>query len=67
MLKLTVRLSYVAYVTLIYKIDSFLAQVSTRLPGNFLYSVLIGWWLAIIYILLGFLMAISIVGMPYGS
>ena len=40
--------------------------VSTFRPFNLLYVLLFGWWQALIYIIAGFLMFITIIGKDYG-
>ncbi|XP_062856139.1 uncharacterized protein cax2 [Trichomycterus rosablanca] len=34
--------------------------------GNFLYVLLFGWWLSLVYVLIGILMFITIIGIPHG-
>lgn len=40
-------------------------QVSTLRPSNLVYLLLVGWWLALIYVLVGVLMFITIIGRSY--
>ncbi|XP_060601069.1 uncharacterized protein LOC132754458 [Ruditapes philippinarum] len=39
--------------------------VSTIRPTNILYFLLVGWWLAVVYVIVAFLMAITIIGRSY--
>ncbi|XP_033744233.1 putative cation exchanger C521.04c [Pecten maximus] len=41
-------------------------NVSTLRPSNMLYVLLFGWWLALLYLLVGCLMFITLVGWRYG-
>ncbi len=41
--------------------------VPTLRPGNLLYMMLIGWWLALIYLIIGCVMCLTIIGFPYGK
>ena len=43
------------------------SSVSVLRPGNVLYVVLFGWWIALIYLLLAGLMAVTIVGKTYSK
>ncbi|KAL4230443.1 hypothetical protein ACF0H5_010825 [Mactra antiquata] len=42
-------------------------KVSTVRPTNILYLLLIGWWLALIYVLVACIMALTIIGWPYSK
>ena len=44
----------------------FIVAVVTFRPSNVVYSVLIGWWLSLIYILIAGLMFLTIIGKDYG-
>ncbi|XP_060073315.1 uncharacterized protein LOC132553120 [Ylistrum balloti] len=41
-------------------------NVSTLRPSNLLYVLLFGWWLALLYLIVGCLMFLSVVGWNYG-
>lgn len=40
-------------------------RVSTCRPPNILYVILVGWWLALIYVIIALLMALTIIGRAY--
>eukprot|EP00911_Craspedida_sp_UC1_P000793 UC1_evm1s606 len=40
---------------------------STLSAGNLLYAVLFGWWVALIYVVCGILMYLTVVGRDYGA
>ncbi|KAH9513927.1 hypothetical protein Btru_031756, partial [Bulinus truncatus] len=42
-------------------------KVSTLRPFNILYTLLFGWWLCIIYIAIGIIMALTFIGWPYAK
>ncbi|CAH1777879.1 unnamed protein product, partial [Owenia fusiformis] len=42
-----------------------LGRVSLFKPGNFVYVVLFGWWVALIYLLLALIMGLTIIGRQY--
>ena len=44
----------------------FLPTVPVLRPGNIVYSLLFGWWIAVIYIVIGGLMFVTYIGKPYG-
>ena len=41
--------------------------VSTLRPGNVWYVLMFGWWMALLYVIVGLLMGITIVGRHYGN
>uniref|UniRef100_A0A0B7BH11 Sodium/calcium exchanger membrane region domain-containing protein n=2 Tax=Arion vulgaris TaxID=1028688 RepID=A0A0B7BH11_9EUPU len=42
-------------------------KVSSCHPCNILYAVLFGWWLSLLYIVVGVLMGLTVIGLPYAK
>ncbi|KAL8576441.1 hypothetical protein ACOMHN_049008 [Nucella lapillus] len=42
------------------------SRIATFRPFNFLYSILIGWWLSLIYLIIALLMFLTVIGKDYG-
>ncbi|XP_071831123.1 uncharacterized protein [Apostichopus japonicus] len=40
---------------------------STLLPGNIAYSILIGWWIFLVYLCVAVVMAVTVIGWPYAK
>ncbi|PIK37763.1 putative low affinity vacuolar monovalent cation/H(+) antiporter [Apostichopus japonicus] len=40
---------------------------STLLPGNIAYSILIGWWIFLVYLCVALVMAVTVIGWPYAK
>ncbi|BFZ14655.1 hypothetical protein BsWGS_17694 [Bradybaena similaris] len=43
------------------------AKVSTCHPCNILYTLVMGWWVCLVYLLVAALMALTVVGVPYAK
>ncbi|CAG5131768.1 unnamed protein product, partial [Candidula unifasciata] len=42
-----------------------IVEISTWHPCNILYTLLIGWWLSLVYVIVAAFMALTVVGLPY--